>query len=249
MKTEPLLEPASPEPKQTGLEIYATTSAHRVYWGKIASRYDGFIDTMMGEETRAGMLRRLGCKRALGHVLEVGCGTGLNTETLAANARRVVATDLSPGMLQVAQKRVRSTNVSFRTADCRCLPFDSKSFDTAVLGLVIHLAKPEDTLREITRVVRPGGSVLIVNPAVLSMDALARFGCRCRMLYHGITRFWLKPPKDFAQFLLTGKALCELLETNGWSNVRLENIPSSSGRFGLPLEFIEAVRKPESSSG
>ena len=247
----PSFEPAALEPEEKSspsVETYATADAHRVYWGKIAPRYDEVIDTMIGMEARASVLARFNSKRTLGHVVEIGCGTGYNTETLAANATQVVATDLSPGMLAVAQKRVRSTNVTFRVADCRRLPFDSQSFDTAVLGLVLHFARPEETLREILRVVRPGGSIFIVNPAVVSMGALARFGCRCRMLFHGITRYRLKPPGDFSNYLLSGEALSELLEWNGWTDIRLENIPSSSGPFGLPLEFIAAVRKPGLSS-
>src|SRR6476469_3461650 len=47
------------------------------------------------------------------HVLELGCGTGKNTEWLAAQAGALVALDFSPGMLAVARRRVRSERVRF----------------------------------------------------------------------------------------------------------------------------------------
>lgn len=239
---EPVL--GTPEASRPHEVDYRTTAdAHRYYWGKIAPRYDGVIDIMIGAETRTKILARFGAETALGEVLEIGCGTGYHTDTLAAKSTRLVATDLSPGMLAVAQNRVRSANVTFQVADCRRLPFDSAAFDTAVLGLVLHFADPELTLREVLRVVRPGGTILIVNPALLSMGALARFGCRCRMIFHGVTRYRLKPPGDFSDFLLSGDVLCKLLELTGWTDVHLEYIASSSRPFGLPLELIRAVRK------
>lgn len=226
------------------MKYHATAEAHRHYWGKIAPRYDGVIDTLIGVGTRAKALARLGAETSLGEVVEIGCGTGYYTDTLAARATRLVATDLSPGMLVAARNRVRAGNVTFRVADCRCLPFDAQTFDTAVLGLVLHFAEPELTLKEMARVVRPGGSILIVNPGLVSMSRLARFGCRCRMIFYGVTRYRLKPPRDFSNYLLSGEDLCALLKRNGWTDARMERIPTASRRFRLPLEIIRAVREP-----
>ena len=238
---EPAFAPSAPDNLEKA-DHHATAAAHRYYWGKIAPRYDGVINTMIGAEARGKVLARFGSGALLGDAIEIGCGTGYHTDTLAAKSTRLVATDLSPGMLAIARNRVRATNVTFRAADCRRLPFDPATFDTAVLGLVLHFADPALALTEVWRVVRPGGSIFIVNPGLLSMTPLFRFGCRCRMIFHGITRYRLKPPRDFSNFLLSGGDVCKLLELNGWTDSRLERIPISSGAFGLPLELVRAVK-------
>ena len=218
--------------------------AHRKFWSQIATKYDGVMDLVVGAKARAEVLARFTRTRDLGRVIEFGCGTGFNTRALAANATAVVATDISPGMLAVAQRNVRAENVTFQVADCRRPPFDSKAFDTAVLSLVLHFADPEVTLQQMQRIVRPGGRIFIINPGLESMGSLVRFGCQCRMIFFGITRYRLKPPRGFSKHLLSGWELCDLLEWTGWSGVRSETIPSCSRPFGLPLEYIEAVRKP-----
>ena len=67
----------------------------------------------------------------LGKAVEFGCGTGFFTETLAGKADSLVATDLSPGMLELARARVRAPNVTFQAEDCQATTFPSDAFDTA----------------------------------------------------------------------------------------------------------------------
>jgi len=100
-------------------------------------------------------------------VLEVGVGTGLS---LPSYARRleIVGIDLSPEMLEKARERVaeeRLTNVSaLLEMDASELDFDDAYFDTVVAMYVMTVVPdPEKVMRELSRVCRPGGDVIIVN--------------------------------------------------------------------------------------
>ena len=94
-------------------------------------------------------------------LLEVGCGTGkcaarLTTELLDDEARHVIS-DLSPGMVERARKRV-PPEVGVREANVEELPFEDASFDRYLANLVLMLTPDTDAaLREARRVLAPGG--------------------------------------------------------------------------------------------
>jgi ubiquinone/menaquinone biosynthesis C-methylase UbiE len=67
----------------------------------------------------------------LGTAVEFGRGTVFFTETLAAKAGRLVATDLSLGMLGLARARVTAPHVTFQAEDCQATAFSPDAFDTA----------------------------------------------------------------------------------------------------------------------
>jgi ubiquinone/menaquinone biosynthesis C-methylase UbiE len=100
-------------------------------------------------------------------VLEVGCGTGAQTVTLARNSpgARIVSFDQSAGSLAQAEARVRAAglnNVEFRQADLFALPFEAESFDHAFVCFVLeHLARPVEALALIERLLRPGGTITV----------------------------------------------------------------------------------------
>jgi len=104
------------------------------------------------------MVRELVTKESrLGNLAEFGCGTEFCTQVLAEKADSVVATDLSPGMLALAKDRIKAANVTFQVEDCQSTSFPDASFDTAFMGLVIHLTEPTKTLAEMRRILKPGG--------------------------------------------------------------------------------------------
>jgi ubiquinone/menaquinone biosynthesis C-methylase UbiE len=91
-------------------------------------------------------------------VLEVGCGTGLILQRLAALARTARGVDLSAGMLE--QARARGLDVV--QADATRLPFGDASFDTVVsFKVMAHVEDIRAAMAEIARVVRPGGYVAV----------------------------------------------------------------------------------------
>ncbi len=95
-------------------------------------------------------------------VLEVGCGTGAQTITLAQNSprARIVSFDHSASSLAQARARVGAagiTNVEFRQADLFALPFGVQSFDHVFVCFVLeHLSKPDEALVLLERLLKPG---------------------------------------------------------------------------------------------
>jgi ubiquinone/menaquinone biosynthesis C-methylase UbiE len=98
-----------------------------------------------------------------GHrILEVGCGLGDDAASLArrvAPGGSVVAVDGSQAMIAAARERHGGVaGLSFEVADAAQLPFDDASFDAARVDRVLqHIADPGRAVREMVRVIRPGG--------------------------------------------------------------------------------------------
>src|SRR5262247_1066997 len=105
--------------------------------------------------------------RGRGRVLEVGVGTGLSLPAYARHLE-IVGIDLSPEMLAKARERVRVRRLTHVAGllemDAADLKFPDASFDTVVAMYVMTVVpEPEKVMRELSRVCRPGGEVLIVN--------------------------------------------------------------------------------------
>lgn len=98
-------------------------------------------------------------------VADLGCGTGDAAERLAPVVREVIAVDREPAMLQACRKRLGNRdNIRFVEAELLSLPLENASVDAAVIMLVLHhLSDPASVLTEVSRVLRPGGRVLVVD--------------------------------------------------------------------------------------
>jgi len=122
-------------------------------------------------------LRRQVMQQASGKVLEVAVGTGKNIPYYP-RARRIIVVDLSREMLNIAQKRAAklAMDVSFLLADAEGLPFSDESFDTVVSSLsTCTFLNPVAALREMTRVCRPQGTVLLLEHGRSDRDWLGRW--------------------------------------------------------------------------
>jgi 2-polyprenyl-3-methyl-5-hydroxy-6-metoxy-1,4-benzoquinol methylase len=118
--------------------------------------------------TDEGRIQRLvAAARLTGNerVLDIATGPGYIAEAFARAAREVVGVDLTDAMLAIAKQRTQErgiSNVSFRAADAQNLPFENGSFDVVVCRLALHhLQKPLEVLREMARVCRAGGKVVV----------------------------------------------------------------------------------------
>jgi len=104
-------------------------------------------------------------------VLEVGCGTGLILQRVASVADRAVGMDLSAGMLEHARNR----GLEVVKADATDLPFEDQSFDLVYSFKVLaHVQDIDLALREMARVTRPGGRLILEFYNRLSLRYLAK---------------------------------------------------------------------------
>ena len=99
-------------------------------------------------------------------VLDVGCGTGFGTTGLLQQTEHVHALDQSPHQLARAfEKFGRRGRVRFYLGDAERLPFRDDRFDVVwSSGSIEYWPRPVETLRELRRVGKPGGQVLVVGP-------------------------------------------------------------------------------------
>ena len=103
-------------------------------------------------------------------VLDIATGTGHTAFAFAPHVAHVVATDLTPGMLERAEDLARERgleNVSFEVADAEALPFDDRSFDLVTTRLgAHHFPRVDRFLAQSWRVLKPDGLVAIVDNIV-----------------------------------------------------------------------------------
>ena len=145
-----------------------TVAANRRWWDADAADYLAEHADFLGRvdfvwcpeglrESDAGLLGELSNRR----VLEVGCGSAPCARWLATQGARVVGLDLSAAMLRHAVQAARETGlpVSLVQADAGRLPFADNSFDLAcsAFGAVPFVADSAAVMREVARVLRPGG--------------------------------------------------------------------------------------------
>lgn len=114
-----------------------------------------------------------------GNVLELGCGTGfflLNLK-LAGVVEHGHVTDLSPGMVEVARRNASRLGfeVEGRVADAERIPYDDGTFDLVVGHAVLHhIPDVEQSLREVLRVLKPGGRFVFAGEPTRWGDYVAR---------------------------------------------------------------------------
>jgi ubiquinone/menaquinone biosynthesis C-methylase UbiE len=161
------------------------------YRNFIRDHYDGLPGALTavtgfvtGHEALAGRLIRpeafdvRGCKR----ILDAACGNGRYSKFLLRCADPdavLTGFDLSPAMLQRARSRLRSERVTFAVADLTRLPYANDCFDAIVCGWVLeHLPDPRSGLRELSRVLKPGGKLLLM----CTEDTVT--GAMCGKLWH-----------------------------------------------------------------
>ncbi|MGW0820703.1 class I SAM-dependent methyltransferase [Streptomyces sp. NPDC002845] len=106
--------------------------------------------------------------RAGDRVLDAGCGTGRALPPLRAAvgpSGTVLGADLTPAMLEAAVRAGRDHDGRLLLADVAVLPLRSESLDAVfAAGLIAHLPNPAENLRELARVVRPGGTLALFHP-------------------------------------------------------------------------------------
>jgi len=144
-----------------------------------------------------------------GETLEIGAGTGfftLNLALVGALAGPLHVTDLSPGMVEAAERNAKAAGltVTGAVADAEALPYPDDSFDLVIGHAVLHhIPDVEQALREMVRVLRPGGRFVICGEPTRVGDRVAR--ALGRLTWAAATRItalpglrqrWARPPEE-----------------------------------------------------
>jgi ubiquinone/menaquinone biosynthesis C-methylase UbiE len=149
----------------------------RCYWDKHSGSYDRQMAFM--ERKLFGDSRQWVCRRAVGDVLEVGVGTGLNLDCYPDDVS-ITGIDLSPAMLEHARRRAAASGrkVALQVGDAHRLEFPDASFDTVVCTFSL-CAIPDErrAVAEMWRVLRPGGQLRLADH-VVSTSAPVRLAQR-----------------------------------------------------------------------
>ncbi|MBO0684323.1 MAG: ubiquinone/menaquinone biosynthesis methyltransferase [Candidatus Dormibacteraeota bacterium] len=209
---------------------------------RVAGRYD-LVNTILSGGSDARWRRRTGRAAGLelgGRALDVACGSGkLSRELLrtAAADGLVVGLDFSEGMLEVA--RCGGHGPAFVRGDALDLPFPDGIFDAVTIAFGLrNLAGQERGLREMARVLRPGGRGLVlefVRPARGPVGSLYR-----AYLRHGLPRIGglvsgqpqaYRYLSDTVDAYHSPEELVELAVRAGWQEPRIELL--TFGTVGL----------------
>ena len=158
------------------------TERHYLSQREISQKYDRFArwyDWVEGIPELLGVnrLRYRMLQRASGTVLEVAIGTGKNLPYYPAGCR-IIGADASKEMLAIAQRRASRLplDIPFLLADAEALPFPDEIFDTVVSSLsTCTFPDPVAALKEMARVCRPEGKLLLLEHGRSDREWLARF--------------------------------------------------------------------------
>lgn len=136
----------------------------RAYFDELAGRFGK--DYVPGRSWKAlaeALIKALNYR----HVADLGAGEGTLSQLLAQRAEKVIAVDISPKMVDFAQKLAISnglTNLEFRLGDIEEPPIEESSIDLAILSQALHHAEnPQRAIDSAFRILRPGGRLIILD--------------------------------------------------------------------------------------
>jgi ubiquinone/menaquinone biosynthesis C-methylase UbiE len=135
----------------------------REYFESVADKWDEMRQTFFGEGVRSSAMAAAGITPA-SVVVDVGTGTGFMAKGALAAGAHVIGVDSSDGML--AQARTHFSQLTFETrlGDVEALPVREEEADVVLANMVLHHAPdPMRAIQEMTRVLKPGGRLVITD--------------------------------------------------------------------------------------
>ncbi|NTY60377.1 class I SAM-dependent methyltransferase [Mycolicibacterium sphagni] len=186
---------------------HEASTSYSAWLRVMAVLYDPFV--WLGELVGMRRRRRALVSDAYGRVVEIGAGTGLNVAHYPEGLDELVLTEPEPGMRRKLARKVRRRALAARIVDApaESLPLADASVDTVVSTLVLcTVDHPERALREIARILRPGGRLLFLE----HVRASSRFLAACQDAL-------LRPWRGFAGGCVCNRPTLELMRGCGFT--------------------------------
>ena len=135
----------------------------REYFDRVASKWNEMRRSFYTEEVREAAYRKAGLVSGK-TAADIGCGTGFITEGLLDKGLKVIAVDQSPAMLDEIRSVMGSPSLECRQGEAESLPLDQGSVDYAFANMFLHhVESPPVAIREMVRILRPGGVLVITD--------------------------------------------------------------------------------------
>ena len=120
--------------------------------------------------------------------LELGCGTGIFLEKVAESGALIHGLDLSEDLLAKARTRLAGlANVTLDHGNAQQMPYEAQAFDTVYGSSVLHHLDLDAALREVHRVLRPGGRLVFAEPNILNPQVALMFHLGLTKEYFGVS--------------------------------------------------------------
>jgi ArsR family transcriptional regulator len=207
--------------------IEARASRSHSFFDSVGPEWDALRKVWSDDLLRARALARLippGLR-----VADIGTGTGVLALELARAGLRVVAVDHSARMLDAARAKLGrdpGLEIDLRLGDASSLPLADGEVEAAFAHMVLqYLASPVDALREMARVVAPGGSVVVVD--FVSHD-----------------REWMRQELGVLRLGFTAEEITSSFVSVGLEEPRIEIQAPASRTADLPETFIASAERP-----
>jgi ubiquinone/menaquinone biosynthesis C-methylase UbiE len=193
------------------------------YWSQFADNFDESNNYVVGKEDIDLLIKEVSIQIDLGKTLELACGNGTYSVAFSRNAETLTATDFSDEMLKVAGARLSTLeNVTVEKCNAYKIGYPEESFDTVFLANCLHaLANPEAIVEQVSRVLKSGGKIIVVDYTGEGMSFFNKLG----MIYRFLKKYG-KPDRNGKP--ITTKNIRPLLEAGGFRIERIDLLGQKS---------------------
>jgi SAM-dependent methyltransferase len=214
-----------------GQVIAARVQRTRSFFDAVGPEWDSLRKVFNDDALRSRAVAHLVPPGLL--VADVGTGTGILAIELARLGLRVVAIDHSPRMLEAARAVIETeglAGIELRAGEAQALPLEDAAVDAAFAHMMLHyLPTPADAIREMARVVRPGGAVVVVDFVTHEHE-------------------WMRQELGMTWLGFDPAEVSGWLTQAGLGPPVVEIQPGRSAARDLPAAFIASARRPRAAT-